>query len=321
MAKMNRKCTIFLQALLVAVLAAPFAGCEEDVFEYNTAKLYAVDPALISHQEVAVWKTAVPSPAFLAALPDGRIAVAGGRQCVVLATNGVEQSRFAWQGSAATAIGVSPDGRIFVGAKDRVVVGGTTGNPPVVVQVTEWNSLSEKAHITGLAANSNQLWICDANERLVWRFDFEGRLLGQLPAPDAPRDQSFVVPSPTFPVVTRNDGFFWVANPGRHQLEHRAAADGHLVASWSKPGMKTPGLSGCCNPAYLALLPDGSLVTSEKKIARVKIYGVDGTFRSVVAPPSVLPGEEGRPIAVDAAGRVLVLDGAKIHVFAAKEKP
>ena len=313
---MNRKNTIFLQALLVAVLAVPFAGCEEDVFEYNTAKLYAVDPALISHREVAVWKTSVPSPAFLAALPDGRVAVAGGKQGVVLATNGVVLARFAWQdAAAATAIGVAPDGRIFVGAKDRVVVCSSTGGAPMTV----WNSLSASANITGLAADSNQLWLCDANERLVWRFDFDGRLLGQLPAPDAPREQAFVVPSPTFPVATRNDGFFWVANPGRLQLDHRAASDGHIVSSWSKSGMKTPGLSGCCNPAYLALLPDASLVTSEKHIARVKIYGADGTFRSVVAPPSVLPGEEGRPVAVDAVGRVLVLDGAKIHVFEAKQ--
>ena len=139
---MNRKNTIFLQALLVAVLAVPFAGCEEDVFEYNTAKLYAVDPALISHREVAVWKTSVPSPAFLAALPDGRVAVAGGKQGVVLATNGVVLARFAWQdAAAATAIGVAPDGRIFVGAKDRVVVCSSTGGAPMTV----WNSLSASA--------------------------------------------------------------------------------------------------------------------------------------------------------------------------------
>jgi hypothetical protein len=314
---MNRKSNIFSRALLIAVLAAPFAGCEEDVFKYNTEKLYAVDPALISHREVAAWKTSVPSPAFLAMLPDGCIAVAGGKQGVVLATNGVVQARFAWQdASVATAIGVSPDGRIFVGAKDRVVVCCATGGAPVTV----WNSLSANAWITGLAADSNQLWICDATERLVWRFDFDGRLLGQLPGPDAPREQAFVVPSPTFPAVTRSDGYFWVANPGRLQLDHRAASDAHIVTSWSKPGMKTPGLSGCCNPAYLALLPDGSLVTSEKHIARVKIYGADGTFRSVVASPSVLTGEEGRPVAVDAFGRVLVLDGAKIRVFEAKEK-
>jgi len=140
-------------------------------------------------------------------------------------------------------------------------------------------------------------------------------LLGQEPPAGAPLGQKFVVPSPTFAVGAVGDGTFWVVNPGRCELRHYAA-DGRLLAAWSQPGMTTPGLCGCCNPAYLAVLPGGSLVTSEKKIARVKIYGPDGTFRSVVAPPRVLSGEEGRPVAVDCFGRVLVLDGEHIRVFA-----
>jgi hypothetical protein len=88
-----------------------------------------------------------------------------------------------------------------------------------------------------------------------------------------------------------------------------------LLAAWSSPGMLTPGFSGCCNPAYLAVLANGDLVTSEKKISRVKVYAPDGMLRCVVVPPAALPGEAARPVAADRAGRVLVLDGPRVRIF------
>ncbi len=297
--------------ILALVLSGPFAGCDESPFAYDTSQLAAVASAQVSHHEVAAWRVSLPSPRFLAALPDGRVAVAGGLQGVVLDSNGVAQTTFLWRNAGiATAVAAAPDGNLYIGTADRVVSCGVgaTATPAV------WDSLGENARITGMAADTNEVWVCDAGQRKVWRFDHVGCLLDQVPPPNAPASRNFVVPSPNFAVATRCDGTFWVVNPGRLELQ-RYAADGKLLDAWSRPGMTTPGLCGCCNPAYLALLPDGSLVTSEKKIGRVKIYGADGTFCSVVAAPTVLPGEEGRPIAVDCHGRVLVLDGDKIRVF------
>lgn len=300
-----------VRVLLLGALLAPCAGCEEEVFPYRTHALYAVDPRLVTHAEVAAWQVPVPLPAFLAVLPEGAVVVAGGRKAVRLDTNGVVQARFAWQGPNATAVAAAPDGHIFIGAENCVVV-LATATPTAV-----WDSLGENARITGAAADSNQLWVCDAAQRVVWRFDYEGRLLGQLPPPGAPREQAFVVPSPSFAVATANDGCFWVTNPGRSQMQ-RHAADGRVLDLWARPGMTTPVFSGCCNPAFVALLPNGDLVTSEKKIPRVKIYAPDGTFRSVVAPPSLLSGDAGRPVAADRNGRVFVLDGNRIRVFVRK---
>lgn len=310
---MNRYRTLSTHTLLILALTASFAGCEESVFPYKTDALYAVDPALISHREVGSWKLSLPQPCFFAMLPGGRVAAVGGRRGVILGTNGVAQVSFSWTAlPAATAIAADPDGRIYIGAGNRVGIADASGR----VSTAEWDSLGDEARIAGMAASTNQLWVCDAGQRVVWRFDPEGRLLGRLPAPGAPRDQAFVVPSPAFPAVLDRDGTFWVANPGRSQMQHHAA-DGQLLGKWERAGMSVTHLSGCCNPAYLAVLPNGDLVTSEKRIARVKIYGPDGTFHSVVAPPAALPGEEGRPVAVDPAGRVWVLDGSTIRIFAA----
>jgi len=304
--------TMVLRALLVCALIAPFADCEENVFSYRTDALYRVDPKLISHVECASWHASVPLPAFLAVRPDGgTVVVAGGRMGAILDTNGAVQSRFDWEGPVATAVAAAPDGQIFVGAGNRVMA-GIPSKP-----LRSWALPEKDALITGIAADSNQVWVCDFTSRMVWRFDFEGLELGQLPPPGAPREEAFIVPSPSFAVATANDGTFWVVNTGRCELQRRAA-DGHLLEKWTRPGMTTPGFCGCCNPAFLALMPNGDLVTSEKHIPRVKIYGPDGAFRSVVAPPALLSGDDGRPVAVDRSGRVLVLDGKSIRRFACK---
>jgi len=299
--------------LLLMALCAPFVGCDEDVFVYDTSKLYAVDPALIAYRETDSWPVALPAPAYLGIGTNGCLVMVGGQQGIVCSTHQRQtQKTFSWQAPAATAVAVAPDGRIFVGASNCIV--SVSASTPNVVNV--WTSLGENARIAGIAADANNVWACDAAQRTVWRFDTDGRLLGQLPAP---RQAAFVVPSPSFPVATRGDGFFWVANPGRHELR-LYATDGALRSAWSCQGMMTPGLSGCCNPAYVALLPDGNLVTSEKKLPRIKIYGTNGTFRCVVAPPSSLPGGEGRPVAVDADGRIFVLDGLRMRVFEKKQE-
>jgi hypothetical protein len=306
-----------LPALLLAAALAALALLpgraprrESEVFPYRDGGVREVPAAKISHRETGSWRVPVEPPAFLAVLPDGRVAVAGGCAVAILDANGVAQARITWQGGAATAVAAAPDGRLFVGTGDRVLdAGGAPGQP-----VAAWESLGEQARIAGLAASSNEVWVGDAGQRLVWRFDHGGRLLGRLPPPGAPREEAFVTPSPVFPVAALPDGTFWVANPGRNRLQFHAA-DGRLLRAWSRPGMDLGSLSGCCNPAYFALAAGGAFVTSEQRIARVKIHGQDGAFRSVVAPPAAFAGDEGRPVAVDRAGRVLVLDGSRIRLF------
>jgi hypothetical protein len=71
----------------------------------------------------------------------------------------------------------------------------------------------------------------------------------------------------------------------------------------------------------MAVMSDGKFVTSEKGIERVKLYGPDGAFECVVAPPSAFDaGTIGLDLAVDRGGRVFVLDPARkqVRVFARK---
>ena len=85
--------------------------------------------------------------------------------------------------------------------------------------------------------------------------------------------------------------------------------------------MAIDGFSGCCNPCSFALLPDGGFVTCEKGLPRVKIYDSQGGFVGVVAGPMEFAEGElalkgdwrqgsggGLDVAVDGAGKILVLD-------------
>jgi sugar lactone lactonase YvrE len=82
-----------------------------------------------------------------------------------------------------------------------------------------------------------------------------------------------------------------------------------LKGSWGRYGNEIDAFCGCCNPADLAVLPDGRVVTAEKGLPRVKVYRRDGTLESVVAAPEQLsPQPPALDVAVDAAGQVYVLD-------------
>jgi hypothetical protein len=118
------------------------------------------------------------------------------------------------------------------------------------------------------------------------------------------------------------DGFLWVANTGRHSLENYTE-EGDLRSSWGEFSMEIEGFCGCCNPSHFVILDDGSFVTSEKGIARVKVYNRLGNVVSVVAgPDQFAEGTVGLDLAKDSSQRIYVLDPQKkaVRIFAKKKK-
>ena len=117
------------------------------------------------------------------------------------------------------------------------------------------------------------------------------------------------------------DGVLRVVNPGLHRIE-AWTVDGDRALSWGRGGAAIEGFIGCCNPVHAVVLSDGAVVTSEKGVARVKVYDSDGIFQNVVAGPNEL-GDDGsaRDLAVDSKGRVIVLDPATRSVRIYVRKP
>ncbi|MBC8343367.1 MAG: hypothetical protein H8E61_05260, partial [Bacteroidetes bacterium] len=84
---------------------------------------------------------------------------------------------------------------------------------------------------------------------------------------------------------------------------------GSLISSWERTSMSIEGFSGCCNPTHMAILSNGSFVTSEKGLERVKIHLPSGDYDCLVAgPESFDEGTKGIDLAVDSKDRIILLD-------------
>ena len=281
------------------------------------AALRQVDPGLIKYKEVARIETGFSKPTAIAV--DGKGDLLVGAEGMV--------RRFSRTGSLVGDVAVAGwvyclaagDGDvIYVGMKDHVEVYGGDGK-----MVKRWESWGEKAYLTSITVAGNTVWGGDAGRRVAVRCDGEGKVMGEIGKADASMGVTgLVLPSPHLDVAVGSDGLVWVNNPGMHRVEGYRA-DGQLERYWGEMGTKIEAFPGCCNPADLAVLKDGSFIVAEKVTPRVKKYGADGTFEGVVAAPDAF-GQNmmGIDVAVDGEGRVLLMERGKreVRIFVVKEE-
>ena len=193
-------------------------------------------------------------------------------------------------------------------------------NPDGTVKAI-WEVINERAVITSIATTDEFVFAADAGNKIVYQYDLNGQLIKEIGKKDtltgAP---GFIIPSPYFDLLIGTQGKLWVVNPGRHAFENYDF-DGNLISSWDRTSMQLEGFCGCCNPSNIALLSDGSYVTSEKGLERIKIHSPNGDFKTVVAgPESFEEGTKGLDLAVDSKDRIYVLDPIKklIRIFEKK---
>jgi hypothetical protein len=199
---------------------------------------------------------------------------------------------------------------------DHIEVYAGTGR-----QLKRWDSFGEDAFITSVAVSGNDIYIADAGEKTVYHCNGSGALLKRIGEKDPARNiPGFLVPSPYFDLGPGIRGELWIVNPGRHRL-CQFDRDGNLVASWGESSLTLEGFCGCCNPSNFAMMSDGSFVTAEKGIERIKIYRPDGSFACLVAgPDSFMEGTRGIDLAVDSRDRIIVLDPGRnqVRIFVKK---
>jgi len=312
-----------LAGILAACLLAA-AGCSEEKgsglgkdFSYDLTELRKVEPHLIGYDEAGTISVPLKEVRGLAVDAKDRVFVAGDDVVAVFDREGKREAEIK-AGSASRCLAVAADGTLYVGMKDHVEAYSLKGDRKVV-----WESLGEKALITSIVVGEGGVFVADAGNRVVVRYDLAGKQLGLIGRKDEARDiPGFVVPSPHLDLAVGRDGLLWVVNPGRHKLQ-AFTADGDLEASWGKASAGIEGFSGCCNPTDIAVLPDGRFVTAEKGIPRVKVYSAEGVFECVVAAPDRFGKDAvGLDLAVDSLGRVLVLDpqAKKVRVFVRRKR-
>jgi len=330
----------FLGAVLIVSLAGVlFFGIQavkensrrntDNPFAYDLAEYISSGEDLILYSEVPPLLPGLNQITALAVGKADRIYVAGDGGVTVFSSDGEKLAfhRLSDRAKAPTdfetsftprCLAVDGNGDIYAGMAEGIVILDSRGSIKA-----SWESPSDKAIFTSIALAEEYVFVADAGTRVVWRLDRSGlnprRIGDRNPDRDIP---GFVIPSPYFDVAVDDDGFVWAANTGRHSLENYTV-DGDLRASWGEFSMTIEGFCGCCNPSHFALTADGSFVTSEKGIPRIKIINRAGLLAAVVAVPSQFAeGTKGLDLAVDSGGRILVLDPVRktVRIFIEKKK-
>ncbi len=300
-------------------------------FVYDVKELAEIDPNLILYEESGeAISTGLKAPAAIAVGPGGRVYVAGDE--VIRVFDEGPNSNFSFFGEIKLAdvprcLTVADDGEFYIGMKDHVEVLNEHGK-----RLARWQSLGNDAVLTSIAIWKDDVFVADAGNRIVLRYDTNGTLIGRIGEKDEDRNiPGFVVPSPYFDLAVGRDGLLRVVNPGRRRIE-AYTFEGDLEFWWGEFSAGIEGFCGCCNPVNFAILEDESFVTCEKGLIRVKIYNADGVFVGVVAgPEQLVEGGAARidewasvgktagfDVAVDAQGRIFVLDTIKniVRIFA-----
>jgi hypothetical protein len=313
-------------ALGGAALKSQAAGSDsKNPLAYDMDRFAPVDPKLIKYHSIGSFRVVDPEPR--------RIAVGPGNQLFIASRNGVQivdpkgnLVGSVSMGSPARCVAVAEDGTIYTGQRTRVDVFSAKGQP-----LASWESPTRKTWLTGLTVGPNDVFAADSANKVVYRYDRSGKMLGRIGEKNKERSvPGLIVPSPYLDVKVGTDGLLRINNPGRHTVEVFTPA-GDLEFSWGKPSAAIAGFCGCCNPVGLALLTDGRCITCEKGLPRVKVFSTDRELECVIAGPDLFL-ENGRAglnsdssdgtvggldAAVDSHGDVYILDlvASAVHVM------
>jgi hypothetical protein len=328
---------LVVAAVIVAVLAVvrldttgeKGSGLGE-AYVYDVKELGKIDPNLILYEESGEpISTGLEAARAIAVGNDGRIYVGGDKAIRMFSPTGSFLREITLP-DIPHCLALAEDGRIYVGIKDHVVIYDAQGK-----RLSAWATLGEGAVLTSIAVGKKDIFVADAANRVVTRYDTSGEIIKHIGRKDTERNiPGFVVPSPYLDVAIAPDGLLRVVNPGRLRIE-AYTFDGDLEFSWGEFSSGIEGFTGCCNPVNFAMLADGGFVTCEKGLVRVKIYDAQGVFVGVVAgPEQLIEGGTARicyfpeqcqsggfDVAADGAGRVLVLDTIKnvVRIFTKKK--
>jgi len=297
-----------------------------DEFTYDVSEYGKTDAELVLYEELGerfdtgmkVCKAIAVSGKKVYVAGDNKISVAGGKEIELY---GMPQ-----------CLEVGDAGKIFVGVDGHIEVYSDAGK-----QISVWDSPGDNAVFTSIVVHKDNVFVADAGRRVVVRYDLEGNVVNEIGRKDKKRNiTGFVISSPYFDLAVASDGLLRVTNPGEHRIE-AYTFDGDLEFWWGKPSVNIEGFCGCCNPINFAILGDGSFVTVEKGLVRVKVYDDYGKFVGVVAGVETLA--EGRAakvctfpadcqsggfdVAVDSDGKIYVLDTVanSVRYFVRKIEP
>jgi hypothetical protein len=296
---------------------------QDNPAEYNIDKYRIVDTSLICYREAKQVQIPLEQLNGLTVDKNSNVYVAGDREVQVYDSSWKKKSGFRLD-TSATCIAFGSKQTLLLGMGAHVEEFDLDGKT-----LRKWKPLNAESYITSMVQIGEYIYVADAGNKTLLKYDEIGNLLGEIGKKDTARGISgFILPSMYFDVAVGPGEDLWVSNPGMHSIQN-FSENGKLNTSWGEPSIRVEGFAGCCNPVDFTILPDGFFVTYEKGMDRVKIYNQAGVFVCVVTAPTSIDesaltncsiGAKVHDLAVDASGNILVLDdySKMIRVFQKK---
>jgi len=310
---------LVILAVIIGVIIIDFMNSRpdrrgENPYAYDVDEYMKVDEGLISHKETRNFSLGTLTATGICYYND-RLFLVGDSSLVVISPDGSPDGMYDILPNP-TCITTDKES-IYIGYLTHVVKYDHSGN-----LLQRWPDLGERTVITSLAIKENLIYTADAGNRRVVIFSSEGEIKGEFEGKaESEAGHGFIIPSAYFDVVVNSYGELWVVNPGKHAIENYSD-DGRMRGFWQNSSMDIEGFTGCCNPAEITVMEDGSFVTSEKGMVRIKIYDQSGKLISVVASPKQFKEEGKAPeVCVDEENIVYALDFDRnvVRVFEPKE--
>jgi len=323
---MKKPALIFILLLLTAVIIYIVIGDlnstrvgnrSTNIYELDIDQFKSVDPSLISHRETRNYTLDAFRVSGLA-YSNKKLYLAADQYYQVFDLAGRQLLKVELPDSVI-CLNIMADESVVVGFRQYISMYDASGE-----RVWTCDPLGERTVITALAVNEDLIFVADAGGRCVHRFNREGSKIDYFEGKTGGKDlHGFIIPSANFDLDINAEGELWVVNPGKHALENYTY-EGELRGFWENSAVKVEGFSGCCNPAHFTFLPDGSYITSEKGMVRIKIHKPSGEFQSVVAPPELFAeGGKAPDVVCDEEGNIYALDyeNKVIRLFEQDKQP
>jgi hypothetical protein len=289
---------------------------QENPYEYNIDNFKTIDKNLLKYNEETPISIDYNKYFSITIDKNDRLFVSVDKKILVFDSRQTPVSSFDIDESAY-CLETDQNSDLYLGMADHIEVFDDSGK-----RKGSWKSLGKDAIITSLAVTEDFVYAADAGNLVVWKYDKQGNVVAEIGRKDEKKDiPGFIIPSPFFDVEIDPDGFLWAANTGRHSVENYSK-DGGIRTSWGTPSMSVEGFAGCCNPSHFVILENGSFVTAEKGIARIKVYNRLGNLEAVVAgPDEFIEGTVDVDLAFDSKQRIFALDNKKkaVRIFSKKE--
>jgi hypothetical protein len=295
--------------------AAPTdASCCGD--DYSVLK--QMDTSLIGYSKIKIIETNLKELSGIALDDSQNIFVCGNKQVTVFDADGKKTGGFNIDTMAGC---IATDGsNLYLGMGPGLGHYSIDGEP-----LAFGKAFNTEGYITSIAINGDHVYAADAISKRILKYTKDGKFIQDIGRKDSLTGSTgFVIPSLCFDIAFGAFNDLWAVNPGKLIIQNYTAS-GYIQSFWGKASSENNGFTGCCNPAHIAVLPNGSFVTYEKGIDKIKVFDPTGRFLCLVAGAGSFKGNSDfqlgnnnlvKDMTIGTDGRIYVLDAYnQINVF------